>query len=768
MSKHITDIVSKMTLEEKAGLCSGSGHWHTKTVERLGIGNIRMSDGPHGLRIQRVGGDHLGLKKSDPSTCFPTASAMACSFNREMVQKVGVALGEECLDEGVQVILGPGTNLKRTPLCGRNFEYFSEDPYLSSSMAFEYVKGVQSKGVATSLKHFAANNQENYRFLVDSVVDERTLRELYLAAFESVVTEAKPWTVMCAYNKLNGVYCSQDKYLLTDVLRKDWGFDGIVVSDWGAVDDRVLGLEAGLDLEMPPGHFEGDRQIIKAVKEGRLDEEVLNKSVERILKLVQRVQTAKDTTFKYDREEHHLFARAAHSESIVLLKNEEQILPLKDVQKIAIIGGFAQTPRFQGGGSSYVTPYKLEDVLEEIKKIGGDQREFSFAAGYNMDITRGRYSDSPFMSASDTPNEELIDEAVEVAMKADVAVIFAGLPESYETEGYDRKHLRIPEGHRLLIEKVAKVQVNTVVVLSNGSVIEMPWINQVKGVIEAYLGGQASGGAISDILLGRVNPSGKLAESFPKKLSDSPTYYEFLSERKTAKYNEGLFIGYRYFDAKEIEPLFPFGFGLSYTSFAYTKIEVDKKSMNDDETLTVSVTIKNSGAVKGKEVVQLYVSDPVCSVIRPKKELKGFEKVELLPGEEKVVSFKLNKRAFAYFDVDLKDWYVESGEFIIMVGSSSRDILLRESVAVFNTRRKQTIITRDSSFMECLQHKKVEPIIRPYLEGLKERFGIDEASPRGISFLEGAPLRNLISYSPTPVTTEELDEVIVKMNKAIL
>ena len=764
MNRDIKGILSQMTLEEKAGLCSGLDHWHTKPVERLGIPSIRMSDGPHGLRKQAQGGDHLGLMKSLPATCFPTAATAACSWDRELIKGVGVALGEECQAEKIDILLAPGTNLKRSPLCGRNFEYYSEDPYLSAELATQYINGLQSQGIGASLKHFAANNQENMRFLVDSVVEERTLRELYLASFEGPVKNAQPLTVMCAYNKLNGTYCSESKYLLTDVLREDWGFEGIVVSDWGAVNVRVDGLQAGLELEMPPGNYEGDKQIIAAVKSGALPENVLDQAVERLLTIIFRVAESRKDNAIADLEANHQMARKALGECIVLLKNEEQILPLKKAGSLSVIGAFAEHPRFQGGGSSYVAPYQLDSALEEIRKLAGTDMQVTYAPGYQLDSGEGRYCSHPFQSVCDEPDLELIRQACEAAAKADCAVIFAGLPESYETEGYDRKHLRIPEGQRLLIEAVAEVQKNMIVVLSNGGAIEMPWISRVKGVVEGYLGGQATGGAIADILFGVSNPCGKLAETFPKKLSDTPAFIEYLSEDRTAKYMEGLFIGYRYYEAKQLEPLFPFGFGLSYTTFEYTGMAIDKKVISEQEELTVKVTVKNTGNRAGKEIVQLYIHDVECSVLRPYKELKGFQKVELAPGEEKEVVFQLNKRAFAYYDTDRRDWCVETGDFEVLVGKSSADIVLRYTVTV-TAQAKKNIYTRNSSFAECLLESHAAEVIRHYLEGIKVKFNLDEESERGKSFLKGAPLRNLISYSPTPVSEEELVKILNEMNE---
>jgi beta-glucosidase len=690
MSRNIKELIEKMTLEEKAGLCSGFDFWNTKAIERLGIPSIMMTDGPHGLRKQVGDTDHLGINKSVPATCFPSAAGLACSWDKDLVSKVGAAIGEECQAEDVAIVLGPGANIKRSPLCGRNFEYFSEDPYLSSKLSANFIKGVQSQGVGTSLKHFAVNNQEYKRMSIDAVVDERTLREIYLASFEKAVKEGQPWTVMSAYNKVNGDYCSENKKLLTDVLKEEWEFDGLVVTDWGGVNERDLGLAAGLDLEMPSSGGIGDNKIIEAVKSGRISEDVLNRAVERVLKVVFKAVENKQENAVYSQEEHHALAREAARESMVLLKNEENILPLREVESIAIIGAFAKNPRYQGGGSSHINPTKIDNIYEELAKVAGDKTTLSYSEGYAL--------------KSDEVNESLLEEAVEAAKQAKVAVIFAGLPERYESEGFDRKHLNIPDNHRILIEAVAEVQSNVIVVLSNGAPIEMPWLDNVKGLLEGYLGGQALGGAIADILFGIASPSGKLAETFPKKLVHNPSYLNFPGDGETVEYREGIFVGYRHYDTRDVEPLFPFGYGLSYTSFEYSDLQVDKKQIKDDETITVSVKIKNTGSIAGKEVVQLYVKDVDSTMPRPEKELKGFEKVSLQPGEEKTVTFELGHRAFAYYNVKLKDWHVETGTFEILVGKSSRNILLRDTVDVESTVTIKKILTRNSTFGDLMEH----------------------------------------------------------------
>ncbi|WP_420490431.1 glycoside hydrolase family 3 C-terminal domain-containing protein [Neobacillus niacini] len=754
MNRNISDIISKMTLEEKASLCSGIEFWRLQGIERLGIPSIMVTDGPHGLRKQEGGADHLGIYDSVPATCFPSAVGMASSWNRELIYQVGVALGEECQAEDVSILLGPGANIKRSPLCGRNFEYFSEDPYLSSDMAANHIKGVQSQGVGTSLKHFAANNQEHLRMSIDAVIDERTLREIYLASFEGPVKEAKPWTVMAAYNKVNGEYASENEYLLNDILKDEWGFEGIVVSDWGAVNEREKALNNGLELEMPANRI-GDQKIVNAVKNGQLSEEKLDKAVERLLTIIFKAVDNKKEDATYSREAHHQLAREVARESMVLLKNEDNILPLKREGTIAVIGEFVKTPRFQGGGSSHIVPTKLENILDELKAISGNAR-VKYAQGYNLD--------------SDIVNEKLMNEAKEVAAGSDIAVLFVGLPESYESEGYDREHLRIPENHVQLIETIAEVNQNIVLVLSNGAPIIMPWIDKVKGVLEGYLGGQALGGAIADLLFGDANPSGKLAETFPKKLSDNPSFLNFPGEGDKVEYKEGIFVGYRYYDKKEIKPLYPFGYGLSYTNFEYSNLILDNKEIKDTETVSVSLKVKNIGNVPGKEIVQLYVKDLESSVIRPEKELKGFTKVELQPGEQKTVTFLLDKRSFAYYNLRLKDWHVETGEFEILIGKSSREIVLYDKIQVQSSVLVHKPVDRNTTLGELLANPVLSEITRQFVgklsQGSENRSVSenDDEAKMNNAMMNSVPLRAIVNYSQGKFTEEMLNGMIQLLN----
>lgn len=758
-TEKIRDIIHKMTLEEKAGLCSGKDFWHTKGIERLGIPETMVSDGPHGLRKQDLEADHLGINESIKAVCFPAGCATAASFNRELLTAMGETLGEECQAEGVSVILGPAVNIKRSPLCGRNFEYFSEDPYLASEIATAHIKGVQSKNVGTSLKHFLANNQETRRMSSSSEIDERTLREIYLAAFEGVVVSGKPWTVMCSYNKINGVYASENKKYLTDILRDEWGFDGYVVSDWGAVNNRVEGLAAGLDLEMPASYELNDALIVKAVQEGRLKEEVLDTAVERILNIVYRYVENKDNTAVFDLEKHHKKAREVAEETAVLLKNEG-VLPLKENSKTAFIGVYAKKPRYQGGGSSHINSFKVVSALQAVE-------------GYNNISYAQGYEDN-----TDEINEELMNEAIIKAKEADSAVIFAGLPDSFESEGYDRKHMRMPKCQNELIHRIAEVQPNTIVVLHNGSPVEMPWINEVKAVLEVYLGGQAVGETTVEILYGKVNPSGRLAETFPLKLEDNPSYLYYFGEKDTVEYREGIFVGYRYYDKKNMKVLFPFGHGLSYTTFEYSNLKLSASNIKDTDTLTVTVDVTNTGSMAGKEVIQLYVGDKESTVIRPVKELKEFAKVDLQPGETTTVTFTLGKRAFAYYNKEIQNWHVESGEFDIMIAKSVENVILKESVFVESTVKLPKKYDENSILGDIFKdpdtYKVMEPYMNRYMQSMEESNKEpeeDSVSTAAISkemqeaMLKDTPLRGLISFGGGTITWDDIYKLIEELNK---
>jgi beta-glucosidase len=676
-------IVQKMTLEEKALLLSGKGWWQTYPIERVGIPSIFMTDGPHGLRKSLI----PGLGKAVPATCFPTASALASSWDTDLINEVGKKLAQESKANDVQILLGPGINMKRSPLGGRNFEYFSEDPYLAGKLAAAYIKGVQSLGVGTSLKHFAVNNQEFERMANDSILDERTMREIYLPAFEIAVKESQPWSVMSSYNLVNGTYASENKYLLEDILRGEWGFEGFVVSDWGAVNNRVKGLVAGNNLEMLGSGEYNRNKIIAAAKSGEIPQARLDEMVAGLLAMILKGDANRDKNAKYSVDEHHEFARRVAGESIVLLKNENTILPLDTAKnkKIAIVGKFAKTPRYQGALSSQVNPTKISNAFDELSKIVGKDVTLTYAEAYDME---------------GETTEAKLSEAKNTAKNSDLTIVFAGLPDKYESEGFDRESMSMPESHLELIKMVNEVQTNAVVVLMNGSAIEMPWKNNVKAIVEAWLTGQAGGGAIADVLTGRVNPSGKLQETFPVRLEDTPTYLDFPGKNGRAFYGEGIYIGYRYYDKKNIEPLFPFGFGLSYTTFAYSDLMLDKNSMTESDELSVSLKVKNTGKVAGKEIVQLYVHKENAVISRPEKELRAFAKVDLKPGEEKTVSFKLSKRDFAFYDVDLKDWKVNSGKYEILAGSSSRNLPLKEVIDVTGSNTSGKVLNQNSMIKE--------------------------------------------------------------------
>lgn len=749
MEINIKELINKLTLEEKAGLCSGRDFWNTKPVDRLGIPSIMMTDGPHGLRKQEGDTDHLGLNKSVQSTCFPSAAGVACSWDRDLLNKMGTAIGKEAQTENVSIVLGPGANIKRSPLCGRNFEYFSEDPYVSSQLAGSYIKGVQSQGVGTSLKHFAVNNQEYKRMSIDAVVDEQALREIYLASFEGAVKEAQPWSVMSAYNQVNGEFCSENKKLLTDILRDEWGFEGFVVTDWGGINEKVAGLKAGLDLEMPSSGGVSDKKIINAVKSGEISEKVLDDAVERILRKVFYAVGQKKENATYNKEEHHTLAKEIAKESMVLLKNEDSVLPIKDVDSIAVIGAFARKPRYQGGGSSHINPTKVDDVYKEIETIAGSNTKLAYSEGYRLD--------------SDELQEELIQEAVESAKHSKIAVIFAGLPESYESEGFDRKHLAIPKNQVALIEAIAEVQKEIIVVLSNGAPIEMPWIGKVKAVLEGYLGGQSLGGAIAELLFGLANPSGKLAETFPEKLIHNPSYLNFPGDGEKVEYREGIFVGYRHYDTRGVEPLFPFGFGLSYTNFEYSDLQINKDRMKDNESVTVTVKVKNTGKIAGKEIVQLYVKDVESTLPRPEKELKNFEKVFLQPGEEKTLVFELGKRAFAYYNMKVKDWHVETGTFEILIGKSSRDIEQKKTIYVESTMEIKKVLTRHSTFGELMEH----PMGAEVMNAIGSQEDLEEESGLGAGVQEmilGTTLHNASVMSGGQFTEEMLEEILRAVN----
>lgn len=777
--EHVLDVkklVNELTLEEKASLCSGADFWHTKAIDRLNIPAAMVSDGPHGIRKQESLADHMGVAESIKAIGFPTASAMACSFDRDLLHKVGDALGEECVAEDLAVLLGPGINMKRSPICGRNFEYYSEDPVVAGELGAAFVNGVQEHGVGTSLKHFAANNQEWRRMSISAEIDERTLREIYLAAFETVVKKAQPWTIMCSYNRINGVYSCENDWLLNKVLRDEWGFEGLVMTDWGAMDERVPSLKAGLDLEMPDCHGETDKLIVKAVQSGELEESVLDTAVERILTMVDKYLTARkgidpasmvhplpsSVERGYDVAAHHALARTTAEQSAVLLKNED-ILPLQKDKKIAFIGEFAKVPRIQGGGSSHINNTWIESALDAV----GDS--VSYAQGFHID--------------EETTDETLLQEAITLAKESDVAVIFAGLPDSFESEGFDRTHLNMPANQNELIARISEVQPNVVVVLHSGSPIAMPWLDKVAGVLQMYLAGQASGGAAVNLLFGDATPCGKLAETFPLHLEDNPSYLNFPGNREKVCYQEGVFIGYRYYDKKKMDVLFPFGYGLSYTDFTYSnmKVTVNGKNATDvdvikeTDEIVVSADITNTGNCDGAEIVQLYIKNPVVYEIRPEKELRDFAKVFLKAGETKTVTFTLNARAFSYYETRIHDWYAESGDYEILLASSSRDIRLQDTVSITGSKKIPFV----ADYVTTCEDVELFAKDGSALDEMLRRSGFAEATDHDgddsmgsgtadmmKAMFAGTPLHSILSFSSEELTYEDIQDTIRKLNEA--
>ena len=759
----ITELISKMTLEEKAGLCSGEDFWHTKGSERLGIPSVMVSDGPHGLRKQEDEADHLGINDSIKAVCFPAGCATASSFDRDLLEELGEIIGNECQAENISTILGPAMNIKRSPLCGRNFEYYSEDPLVSSEMASAFVRGVQSKSVGTSPKHFMANNQEYHRMTSSSEMDERTMREIYLASFENMVKKEKPWTIMNSYNKLNGTYLCENKEMLSDILRDEWGFDGYVMTDWGAMNERVEALKAGCNLEMPASGGKTDKEIVDAVRSGELDETVLDQRCEEFLNIIFRYIENRDENAVFDREKDHEKARHIEEESIVLLKNEDSILPLSPEQKTAFIGKYAAAPRFQGGGSSHINSFKTESAMDALDTADGIKKEnIIYAQGYD--------------DLEDKTDDALLREAVEAAKRAETAVIFAGLPDSFESEGYDRTHMRMPQCQITLIEEVAKVQPDTVVVLHNGAPVEMPWIDKVKAVVEVYLGGQAVGGATVNVLYGNTNPSGHLAETFPIRVQDTPCYLTYGGEHDKSVYSEGVFVGYRYYASKEMNVLFPFGHGLSYTTFSYSNLTVEREQIRESEKLRVSVDVTNTGNRFGKEVIQLYVAPKNSTVIRPVRELRAFDKIGIAPGETKTVTFLLDGRAYAYWSTEIHDWHVESGEYEIQIGKNAQDIVLSKTVYVESEHMIPKVFTLNSTMGEIMADAKGKAVFE---QAVSKMAGADaqemenqslEGDGEAISaemmaaMMEAMPLRQLISFVPG-VTKEALTSLVKVLNE---
>ncbi|MFT4148333.1 MAG: glycoside hydrolase family 3 C-terminal domain-containing protein [Micrococcaceae bacterium] len=651
------DMIKKMTLEEKASLTSGANFWNTKGIERLDIPQIMLTDGPHGLRKQAGEGDHLGLNDSVPATCFPTAATIANSWDKELAHNVGKTIGEEATAEEVSVLLGPGLNIKRNPLGGRSFEYFSEDPHLAGELASAMVEGIQSNGISACPKHYAVNSQEHLRMTIDEVVDERSLREIYLSAFEKVIKSSKPQMIMTSYNRVNGEYANENTHINNEILRDEWGYDATVTTDWGGNNDRIKGLIAGDNLEMPSSGGVSDAQIVAAVKDGSLDESVLDEAVDQLLTLIENTKPAGKDLPSVDLDTNHETAIKTAEQAIVLMKNKDEALPLAEKEKVAVIGDFAEKPRFQGAGSSLVNAYKVSTPLDALKESNLD------VVGYAQGFQR-----------TDSDDEKLQLEAVDLAKKADTLLVFIGLDESKESEGFDRKDLLLAHNQLELLDKLTKLDKKIIVILAGGGAIEMPFTDTVDAIVNTYLSGQGVGEAVTNVLTGAVNPSGKLSETFPIKYDDTPNASYYPGQEQTAEHREALFVGYRYYDTADVAVQFPFGFGLSYTTFKYSDLKANKDG--------VTFTITNTGDVAGAEVAQLYVAKKDSKIFRAAKELRGFEKVFLKPGESKTVSLELSERDFAHYSVTSKDWVIEAGEYELLVGSSSQDITLHETITV--------------------------------------------------------------------------------------
>lgn len=757
----VDEVIKTLTLEEKASLLQGASFWYTQDIPDKGVPAIMMTDGPHGLRKQTGETDHLGIHMSVPATCFPSAAAMACSWDTALMEKVGAALGEECLKEGVSVLLGPGVNIKRSPLCGRNFEYFSEDPYLSSQMAKHHILGVQSQGVGTSIKHFAVNNQETCRMRVDSIVDERTLREIYLASFEAAVREAKPWTVMAAYNRVDGEFCCENEHLLGDILRNEWGYEGVVVSDWGATNDQVKGLRAGFDLRMPHCGSGATEKLVRAVQEGTLSEAVLDRSVRRVLTLVEKGIEHRIENYVCDMQAHHALAVRAAEESAVLLKNKDSVLPLSAEEKVAIIGGFAKNMRCQGGGSSHVNMTVRENILEVLAREYPNI-DFPFARGYRI--------------KQDIPDEKYLEEALSVCADADKIVLFLGLPDRIESEGFDRKDMCLPANQIQLLERLSALGKPIAAVLMAGAPVEIPWLDRVDGLLTLYTAGQGAAEACVRLLFGRSTPCGKLAESWPLALGNTPCSLTY-PQKERATYEEGVFVGYRYYDKKELPVLFPFGYGLSYTTWRYENLRLSETDITDRDSVEISVDVVNTGNVAGKEIVELYVRDIASSVPRPVKELKGFAKVACAPGERATVRFTLDKRSFAYYEPRISDWYAESGEYEILIGASSRDIRAAAKVCLTSTQTVAKKYDRFVTMGEIMASPAARAVMERTMGGMQmpapseeeKRRLLDEEDDTDVAMDYAAmgmdmPLCKVADMTEGIWTEERMEEILAALN----
>lgn len=741
VTTRIDSLLSQLTLEEKASLTVGRDSWTTNPVERLGIPSVWLSDGPTGLRKSPTS-ESIGIGDSEPATCFPTASALASSWDRDLLGKVGSAIGIEAQAAGVQTLLGPGMNQKRSPLGGRNFEYLSEDPVLTGELAAAFVNGIQAEGVGACPKHFVANESETGRMYVDTLIDERTLRENYLRPFEIAIEKSNPWSIMESYNKVNGEYVAESKRLLHDILHEEWGYRGIVMSDWLAVNDRVAGLDAGLHLQMPHGVTE--QSVIDAVNNGDLAETRLDEIVRELLVFILKADAARKPDTTFDEDQHHQLARSVAAECVTLLQNDGDLLPLSPNAQVAVIGEFAKTPRYQGGGSSMVVPTRVDDLYSELSAVYGNY--LPYAAGYQGEST----------------TDALIAEAVETAKHADIAVVVIGLPDSYENEGADREHIDMPDAHNSLVSRVHEVQPNTVVVLINGSAVDLTWISYVPAIVEGWLTGQAGGGAIADVLTGKVNPSAKLAETFPYRLEDTPAFTSFWPDAHASiTFGEGVFTGYRWYDSRDIEPHFPFGHGLSYADFEYSDISLNANEIGEDDTLEVTVRVTNTGERSGKEIVQLYVHEHVSRFPRAVRELKDFAKVEIDAGESAVVTLLVEGTSLAQWDTAVNGWVVNTGDFDVLVGSSSRDLHLQATFHVESTSLPQKTYGRSSTMGELMQIPAIAQIVQANMPpGFNDATGADML----MNFMQHTPISKMIIMGT--MTAEQVDGLIGMANNA--
>ena len=737
MKGNIDELIKELSLKEKASLLSGGDVWQTEAVARLDIPAIFLVDGPHGVRYVA---DRHHADPAKKATCFPTAVNLAASWDLELIKKVAAALAEESKARGVDILLGPGINMKRSPLGGRNFEYFSEDPFLSAELAIAFIKKVQNKGIGTSLKHYAANNQEYKRFSIDAQIDERPLREIYLAAFEKVVKKANPWTIMAAYNQINGDFATENKYLLQDILRDQWGYDNLIISDWWAIHDRVKALKAGLDLEMPGADPVNDQKIVDAVEAGELSQEIVDESAARVLDLILKAQETEKNT-ELPAEEHHQLAKEIAGDTIILLKNQGDLLPLTEAkiaekESLLVVGELAQEVRYQGIGSSQVNPTRLDNHYQALEDKFAEELAVHYTPGYSSE-------------AEAEENENLREKALREAENKDYVIIYAGLPDKVEAEGYDRKDMQLPQEQNQLIKELAKVNPNIIVVLNNGAPVDIrQWLDNVSAVIEAGLPGQAGALALAEIITGEVNPSAKLAESYPLKLEDNPSYLDFPGSNGTVRYGEGIYIGYRYYDKKKMDVLFPFGFGLSYTEFAYRALEVPDY-LAEGEKLKLKVLIENTGQFTGKEVVQLYISQSSPALERPPKELKGFAKIELEPGEKEWLELELDYQDLAYYHPDA-GWIVEEDQYKIMIGASSRDIKFTEEIQVESSFKLKDL-TAKSPFEDWL----ADPLGKKAVEEVLSQKEIEE-----IGFFKAWPIYRLHFFAAEQVSLEDIEDIL--------